>query len=132
MRVMIVEDNELSVSLTENLLRAAGHEVLTAFSGEEALRQRETWKPDVAILDLRLPGICGMELLRKIRAITKKQGVPKAHVILASAVPPAELMQMYKEALAEDLGPVEVLEKPYEISYLIERLKQIQAKRECK
>jgi CheY-like chemotaxis protein/anti-sigma regulatory factor (Ser/Thr protein kinase) len=67
-RVLVVDDNADAADLLAELLTAAGHEVVVAYDGEQAI-ERNAEKPcDVAILDLGLPGIDGFEVAERLRA----------------------------------------------------------------
>ena len=66
-RVLIADDN---VDATESLqlwLEMAGHEVHTALTGPAALKVAETVRPQVALLDVGMPGMSGLEVAAKIR-----------------------------------------------------------------
>ena len=58
-RVLLVEDDRVSRESLAYLLRGLGHEVMTAWSAEEAKVTITTFRPDVALLDVRLPGLPG-------------------------------------------------------------------------
>jgi signal transduction histidine kinase len=66
-RVVIVDDNEDAAQLLGELLRTFGHEVETAYDPHSALRVIGEFNPDVAVLDIGLPGIDGYELAGMIR-----------------------------------------------------------------
>lgn len=68
MRVLIVDYYPDAAELTCALLRLLSHDCRAALSGEDALRHVEQFDPDVAILDLRLPGVDGYELARQLRS----------------------------------------------------------------
>lgn len=67
-RVVIVDDNEDLREMLEVLLVSAGHDVTTAEDGPSGLEQILERKPDVALVDLGLPGFDGYELARRARA----------------------------------------------------------------
>lgn len=69
-RVLIVEDEPRMRELLQRALANWGFEAAVARSGEEALRQTETDPADIAVLDLNLPGMDGMELLTRLRERT--------------------------------------------------------------
>src|SRR5258708_25269314 len=69
-RVMVVEDEPRMRELLERALAGWGFEVAVARSGEEALKLTEADPVDVVLLDLNLPGMDGMELLRRLRERT--------------------------------------------------------------
>lgn len=66
-RVLLVDDNRDSVDLMADLLRVDGHEVRTANDAARALSELDGFTPDIAILDLGLPGMDGNELAARIR-----------------------------------------------------------------
>ena len=67
-RILLVDDNrDLAESLAA-LLRLSGHEVALAADGWSAVRTVETWRPDVALIDIGLPGMSGHEVARRLRA----------------------------------------------------------------
>src|SRR4051812_38833609 len=67
-RVLVVDDNR-DLALTSSwLLHYKGHEVEVAFDGLGALEVARAFRPDVALLDVGLPGINGYELARRLRA----------------------------------------------------------------
>jgi len=68
-RVLVVEDSDDIRETMRLLLTRWGHEVAIAASGEEGLAQLERACPDVAIIDIGLPGISGYEVARRIRAM---------------------------------------------------------------
>jgi len=67
-RILVVEDNDDARDAVRLLLEAAGHEVHEASDGRAGLKAALETKPDVAIVDLGLPGIDGFELARRLRA----------------------------------------------------------------
>ena len=67
-RLLVVDDNEDARMLLADILTSLGHDVHTAGDGLEALELAKQIAPDVAILDLGLPGIDGYELARRLRA----------------------------------------------------------------
>jgi PAS domain S-box-containing protein len=70
-RVLIVEDNDDAREMLSILLRTEGHEVEVAHDGPSGLRAALTFRPDIGLLDLGLPGFDGYTLARKIRADDK-------------------------------------------------------------
>ena len=66
-RVLVVDDNEDSAGSLRMLLEMVGHEVRTAYDGEAALAAAKDFRPDVAFLDIGLPGLNGYEVAERIR-----------------------------------------------------------------
>jgi two-component system CheB/CheR fusion protein len=68
-RVLIVDDNEDAAWTLSMLLKAEGHETTVAASGPEALAAAESAMPDVAVLDIGMPGMNGIEVAERLRAM---------------------------------------------------------------
>lgn len=66
-RVLIVEDDELSMKLFCDLIRVRGHLVLTAMNGEDALRLAREQRPDLILMDMQLPDVSGLRVTRMIK-----------------------------------------------------------------
>jgi PAS domain S-box-containing protein len=67
-RILVVDDNQDSAESLALLLEIHGHEVRTAFAGLDALETASTFRPDVVLLDIGLPGMDGYEVARRLRA----------------------------------------------------------------
>jgi signal transduction histidine kinase len=67
-RILVVDDNVDGATILATLLRLDGHEVETALSGMEALDRIPVFRPEVALVDIGLPGLDGYEVARRIRA----------------------------------------------------------------
>ncbi|WP_322032836.1 ATP-binding protein [Paraburkholderia sp. J76] len=68
-RILIVDDNQDAASSLTELLEQWGHTVATAFNGEDGLRKAANFRPDVALLDLGMPGMDGFEAASRLRAL---------------------------------------------------------------
>jgi PAS domain S-box-containing protein len=74
-RVLVVDDNRDAAETLELLLQLWGHEVRSAYDGDEALSRVEEFQPDVVLLDIGLPGMSGYEVARHIRALPECRDV---------------------------------------------------------
>lgn len=108
--VLVVDDDGRILRFLDISLKMAGYKVVVALNGEEALRLQESERPDVVLLDIFMPGMSGIEVLRKLRTVSK---VP---VIAFSA---------HATALREALqaGANDFLAKPFIPEELIQRIK---------
>jgi two-component system, cell cycle response regulator DivK len=66
--ILLVEDNERNRRLARDILTFTGYRVVEAVSGEDALRLAATERPALVLMDIQLPGIDGIETLRRLRA----------------------------------------------------------------
>src|SRR5436190_16331931 len=78
--VLVVDDDESLRRITQMQLEEAGYAAATAANGDEALRRIEEDAPSLVITDLKMPGISGLELLRKVR-----EQYPQTAVVLVTA-----------------------------------------------
>jgi CheY-like chemotaxis protein len=68
-RILVVDDEEDIRLLYQEELREAGYQVTVAADGHEALRMVQQGRPDLMIVDIKMPGMDGVELLRRVREI---------------------------------------------------------------
>ena len=67
-RALVVDDNAINLELISLLLEAEGFDVVAASDAEQALQVVENQLPDLFVLDVQLPGMSGLDLLRKLRS----------------------------------------------------------------
>src|SRR5439155_3160250 len=67
-RILVVDDQRSNVEMMAGLLKARGHDVLTALDGKTALETVRVSHPDLVVSDILMPGIDGYELCRRLRA----------------------------------------------------------------
>jgi len=113
LRILIAEDNRDAADTLEMLLVMAGHQVRTVYSGSDALEATESFRPQVALLDIGLPGLNGYQLAGRIR------GEPWGRDILLVAI--TGWGQEADKRRAVEAGFDHHITKPVEVSVL-ERL----------
>ncbi len=108
-KILLVDDEEEFVkALAERIqMRDLGPDI--ALNGEQALKIVDNQVPDVMVLDLKMPGIDGMEVLRRIR-----KAYPKVQVIILTGHGTEK-----DEKEARRLGAFEYLQKPVDIERLV-------------
>lgn len=80
-KILIVEDEKALNEAYELILKREGHEVETAFNGQEGLDKCASLKPDLILLDLRMPKMDGVTFLKKLEPA---KSLPKAKIIVFS------------------------------------------------
>ncbi len=116
-RVLVVEDQEEVRSLVEEILRMRGYSVLTASSGDEALRlARATRKPiHLLLTDMMMPGMSGRELAGRMQRI-----VPTLKVIIMSGYAEDESIQW-----STIIQGMEFLQKPFSVDALTSKVRKV-------
>ena len=122
MRILVVEDYRPLREGLERGLRAAGYTVDAAADGEQGLLLAESDAYDVIVLDLMLPRLDGLSLLRKIRA----KGVDSAVLILTAR----DTLEDRVKGL--DVGSDDYLVKPFEFEELLARVRALLRRRYSK
>jgi DNA-binding response OmpR family regulator len=113
-KILLVDDEKEFVETLSERIRMREHDSEVALDGEQALKKMEDDIPDVVVLDLKMPGIDGMEVLRRIR-----KAYPKVQVIMLTGHGSEK-----DEEEARKLGAFEYLEKPVEIDKLMKKIKK--------
>jgi two-component system nitrogen regulation response regulator NtrX len=107
--ILIVDDEESICQTLGGILNDEGHEVVAAVSGEEALRLIEEDPPSLVLLDIWLPGMDGIEVLKVIKA-----GYPRTQVVMMSGHGSIEAA-----VKATKLGAFDFIEKPLSLEKVI-------------
>ncbi len=112
--ILVLDDEALTLRTISRALQEEGFEVCVAMSGEEALRVFAEQKPDLALVDVVLPGIDGIEVLRDI-----KRQDPACMVVMMSAY---HLVERAVEAMK--LGAYDYLVKPFHIADMVNTIRR--------
>lgn len=89
-KVLLVDDEVDLLRLWRLRLESKGYEVAVAKSGEEALATFTTFKPEVVLTDLRMPGIDGFEMIRRLRADPQLQ---ELDIVVVSGLADDEILE---------------------------------------
>ncbi len=119
-KILIAEDEPDIRDLVAFTLRFAGHEVVATSNGEDALHSAPNVKPDLILMDVRMPKMTGYEACRAMKADPQLRDIP---VVFLSAKGQESEIQIGMEAGAE-----EYLLKPFAPDQLTERIRSILAK----
>ena len=74
--ILVVEDNDKNRKLVRDVLTFKGYEIIEAETGEEGVRLAQERHPSLILMDIRLPGIDGIEALRQLRAEEATRDIP--------------------------------------------------------
>ena len=113
-KILIVDDEQGILDFFNKALSKEGYKVVTALNGLEAIKLVREEKPELVILDIKMPGIDGIETLKRLRWLNKK-----TIVIMLSAY---GTMDSAKEALK--LGAHDYVTKPIKLDYIKEVIKE--------
>lgn len=115
-RILVVEDDELMAKAIKRALERKEYEVMVAPGGFLAGAMAATFSPAVMTLDLKMPGLSGIDVLKAIRSDPELAGIK---VVVVSAMPQKEL----DEAL--EAGADDILEKPFKNKDLIAKVSRL-------
>ena len=108
-KILIVDDEIKACDFLKKILELKGFSVTVSYSGESALEKVKTEMPDIVLLDIRMPGMDGMETLRLIRQFDNK-----VTIIMLTAVSDEGIA---KDALTK--GADDYMVKPADVEYLV-------------
>ena len=111
-RVLLIDDEDRIVNFLALKLKISGYEVICAGDGEKGLELAKTTDPDIMLLDVIMPGIDGIEVLRRLRQFSDMP------VIVLSAKE-----RIYEEVIA--LGANGFMSKPFNPDDLLAKIKTI-------
>jgi PAS domain S-box-containing protein len=113
--ILVVDDEPGSLSLLTGVLTSEGYHVRVADSGRLALASIDAWLPELILLDIRMPGMDGFEVCRRLKVGGKSQRVPVIFITAAS-----DLEERVK-GLA--VGAVDYITKPFQKEELLARVR---------
>jgi CheY-like chemotaxis protein len=114
-KILVVDDVPKNIQVLGSVLRQAGHQVIPATSGEQALQSAETHRPDLILLDVMMPEMDGHEVLMRLRENPALRDTP---VIFVTALTDKE-----DEKVGLELGAVDYITKPINIPITLARVR---------
>ncbi len=114
--VLIVDDDGRNAKLARDVLEAAGMRTLCAGTAAEALALAAAHRPDVVLMDLRLPDLDGVEAARRLSEGEQTARIP---VVVLSAQPATEAGEWFREA-----GFAAYIEKPIDVQAFAEDVRR--------
>jgi two-component system alkaline phosphatase synthesis response regulator PhoP len=115
--ILVADDDPDILALARFSLADCGYEVVTAVNGEDALELALARRPDVAVLDVHMPGLTGPEVASRIRQV---ESISDTAVILFSAAALDSDVSRYREA-----GADQFLRKPFQLRQLVETVESV-------
>ncbi len=112
--ILIVDDTPANIRVLVEVLSARGHQVRSATSGERALGTIRKKKPDLVLLDIRMPGMDGYEVCRELKAHPETENIPVIFLSMAS--------EIEDKLVAFQVGGVDYIAKPIQIEEVIVRV----------
>jgi two-component system phosphate regulon response regulator PhoB len=116
-KILIIEDERSLVEVLTYNLEKEGFEVVAATDGQEGLRRAQTTLPDLAILDLMLPVIDGLQVCRQLRADSRTQHI---RILMLTA-----RSEEVDEIVGFNMGADDYVTKPFKMKPLIHRIKAL-------
>ena len=114
-KILVVDDQFGVRRLLFETFSEDHHEVEMAANGTEALQLLKTFEPDIILMDMKMPGMNGLETLGHIRALDRR-----VKVIMMTAYGDTQNMEQ-----AKDLGILYYMGKPFDLFELRERVREI-------
>jgi DNA-binding response OmpR family regulator len=119
MKLLLIEDDVLVARVLADAFGVDGHETTIRHSGEDGLTYLKRERPDAVVLDVRLPAINGVAVLRQIRSNDPELPV----IIMTGLATPGEIAE------ARRLGVAEIIEKPQVLKHFSEALARVENRR---
>ena len=114
-KILVVDDEVDLVETVRFPLEMEGYDVLVSYNGEDALNQARKENPDLIILDLMLPKLDGYKVCRLLKFDERYKHIP---ILMLTAK-----TQEKDKTLGMETGANEYITKPFEMDYLMEKVK---------
>jgi len=114
-KILVVDDEFNLRNVVKDNLVASGYTVITAENGEAGLKLAQRHQPDLIVMDIKMPGMSGWDVLTNLRATPKLRQVPV--LIVTAYLAPSD------EARTKEFG-VSYLAKPFNVSELLAQVKK--------
>ena len=118
-KILIVDDEPNIIVPLEFLMKQNNYDVQTADTGEKALDLISTWKPDLILLDIMLPGMDGYEVCQKIR---QEKKFNQTKIVFLSA-----MARSIDIAKGMGLAADDYITKPFATDYVVNKIKELLA-----
>lgn len=117
-RILVVDDEVTLVNTVQAYLEQEGYIVRTALDGPTALREARAFRPDLVVLDIMLPGLDGLEVLRQLRQEARDSQLRDVYVIMLTAK-----AEETDKIVGLTMGADDYMTKPFSPRELVARVK---------
>lgn len=119
--ILVVDDEPNMIDIAQAVLEERGFRVAGVHSGKECLKRLKGKKPDLILLDIRMPGMDGWEVLREIKKDERTKAIP---VMMYTVVE-----KSLDEETLRERGVEEFIVKPFKLEDLIRKVEKIMKKK---
>jgi len=109
MKILVLDDDKRIVKTTCDILKIKGHDPIPAYTGEEGVAKVKAEKPDCVLMDIKMPGISGVEAMKRMKELD-----PALPIVLVTAYATEDLMEEAKQA-----GAYAILSKPLNFQMIL-------------
>lgn len=113
LRILVVDDDPTNVTVLESYLKSYSVETFSAYNGESAISIAKEHNPQIIFLDIRMPGLSGIDVCRKIRALESANNLPRTFIFAVTANVMMKQIEEYNQA-----GFDGVIKKPIDFAQI--------------
>ena len=114
--ILLVDDDTNNVTLLAEILGEKGYKMLTAENGKEAIKKAETIQPDLILLDIAIPGMDGLDILKQLKHFDQTKHIPV--ILVTGVLPEVPILNALK------LNDVGYIAKPFIVEDLLKHIEQ--------
>ena len=116
-KILVIDDDEIIIKTIQSILEACKFHPITAMNGEDGLHEASSKKPDVILLDRKMPGLSGNAVLKRLKQDPETQNIP---VVMLTGD-----NNISDVAKSLELGAQDYIVKPFIPENLIVRIKNV-------
>ena len=114
--ILLVDDDINNVTLLAEILGEKGYKMLTAENGKDAIKKAETIQPDLILLDIAIPGMDGLDILKQLKHFDQTKHIPV--ILVTGVMPEVPVLNALK------LNDVGYIAKPFIVEDLLKHIEQ--------
>jgi len=115
--ILIIDDEPDILTIIKYRLEKAGYHIITAGDGEEGFDAVKKNKPDLVLLDMRIPKMIGVEVCKKIKSDTELKNIPVVFITASQRTHVAQI--------TEKFGAQDFIIKPFEPEELLSKIRRL-------